>query len=217
MGVSVQVRKYWPATYTYVAARESVHGNFPHQPLNLAGPASVLPDVAGDAEVGAQFLDVLYRRHYCVLLRYAQRLTNGDRYEAEDITQETLLRAWQHADSLDMDEALRWLYVVARNLAISQLYRGRRARTVETSLDAADVCCSEDELERVLETWQMSDALRTLSLNHRAVLVELFYRRKSIAETASSLGVPPGTVKSRCHYGLRALANVLQERDVSTI
>jgi RNA polymerase sigma-70 factor (ECF subfamily) len=171
--------------------------------------------VAGDTEVGAQFLDVLYRRHYCVLLRYAQRLTNGDRYEAEDIAQETLLRAWQHADSLDLDEALRWLYVVARNLAISRLYRGRRSRTIETTLDAADLCGSEDELERVLETWQMIDALRTLSQNHRAVLVELFYRRKSIAEAASSLGVPPGTVKSRCHYGLRALGDALQERGLS--
>jgi RNA polymerase sigma-70 factor (ECF subfamily) len=188
--------------------------------VNPARRAPVLPGVAGDTELGAQFLDVLYRRHYCVLLRYAQRLTNGDRFEAEDITQETLLRAWQHADSLDMDldtdNVLRWLYVVARNLAISRLYRGRRSRTVETTLDTADLCGSEDDLERVLESWQMIDAMRTLSLNHRAVLVELFYQRKSIAETASALGVPPGTVKSRCHYGLRALADVLQERGVLT-
>jgi RNA polymerase sigma-70 factor (ECF subfamily) len=188
--------------------------------VNPAWGRSVLTDVAGNTELGAQFLDVLYRRHYCVLLRYAQRLTNGDRFEAEDITQETLLRAWQHADSLDMDldtdNVLRWLYVVARNLAISRLYRGRRSRTVETTLDTADLCGSEDDLERVLESWQMIDAMRTLSLNHRAVLVELFYRRKSIAETASALGVPPGTVKSRCHYGLRALADALQERGVLT-
>lgn len=157
---------------------------------------------------------MLYRRHYRALLHYALRLTNGDQYHAEDITQETLLRAWQHADSLDADNALRWLYTVARNLAISTLYRGPRARSIETDLTQAGSLASDDNIDQVLESWQVLDVLAELSDNHRAVLVELFYLRKSINEAAATLRVPAGTVKSRCHYALRALRDGLKERGV---
>jgi len=49
------------------------------------------------------------------------------------------------------------------------------------------------------------EALETLSPEHRDVLVELYYRGRSVVEAAAALGVPPGTVKSRSYYALRAL------------
>ena len=171
---------------------------------------SVAKDTAHDEE----FLGLLYSKYYGALLHYALRLTNGDQHHAEDIAQETLLRAWQHADSLDVDNALRWLYTVARNLAISTLHRGARTRITETDLEQARFVATDDDLDRVLLSWQILEALAGLSDRHRAVLVELFYKRKSVAEAAGTLGIPSGTVKSRCHYALRALRDALQERGV---
>lgn len=167
-----------------------------------------------EAGYDEEFLEALYRKHYQALIHYALRLSNGDRQHAEDIAQETLLRAWQHADSLDTEDMLRWLYTVARNHAISTLHRGARNRFAEVQIDQAGPLGIDDDLDRVLESWQVLEALRELTVDHRAVLVELFYRRRSMAEAASVLGVPDGTVKSRSHYALRALRDALEERGV---
>ena len=56
---------------------------------------------------------------------------------------------------------------------------------------------------------------RALSPEHRAVIVETYYRGRTVAEAARVLGIPPGTVKSRCHYALRALKLALAERGVT--
>ena len=61
----------------------------------------------------------------------------------------------------------------------------------------------------------VTDALLTLSDEHRVVVVRAYYRRQTIAEIAADLGIPPGTVKSRLHYGLRSLRLALQERGVT--
>ncbi len=66
-----------------------------------------------------------------------------------------------------------------------------------------------------MESWLVADALATLSPAHRAVIVETFYRGRSVAEAAEALGVPVGTVKSRAFYGLRALKLALRERGVT--
>jgi RNA polymerase sigma-70 factor (ECF subfamily) len=59
-------------------------------------------------------------------------------------------------------------------------------------------------------------ALLGLSPEHRAVLVECYFRGASVAEAAQRLGIPPGTVKSRTHYALRALRLALEESTEST-
>ena len=53
------------------------------------------------------------------------------------------------------------------------------------------------------------DALDRLSAEHRDVLVELYYRGRTVSEAADVLGVPAGTVKSRSYYALRAMKGVL--------
>jgi RNA polymerase sigma-70 factor (ECF subfamily) len=62
----------------------------------------------------------------------------------------------------------------------------------------------------------MSDALRRLTPAHRDVLLCLYYRRWTLAETASHLDIAVGTVKSRSTYALRALRLVLEEMEVPT-
>ncbi len=73
-----------------------------------------------------------------------------------------------------------------------------------------------DEIEHALDSWLVADAMSSLSGDHRAVLVETYYRGRSVAEAAAVLGIPPGTVKSRTFYALRALKLALEERGVTS-
>jgi RNA polymerase sigma-70 factor (ECF subfamily) len=155
-------------------------------------------------------LRTLYDEHAAALLGFVRRLVDGDRQHAEDIVQETLLRAWRHPDALTGDRTRPWLFTVARNLVISR-YRARRARAPEVPLPSGDVLVADDELDRAMLSWQVADALGKLTPAHRDVLVHLFFGGQSIAEAAAALGIPEGTVKSRSFYALRALRLVFEE------
>jgi RNA polymerase sigma-70 factor, ECF subfamily len=162
-------------------------------------------------------LRALYDAHASVLLAYAIRLTGGDRARAEDIVQETLIRAWRNLDRLDDSVApvRPWLFTVAQRVAIDA-HRARRARPTEVGDEMLAVLPGLDELEATLDRVVVTEALDSLSVEHRAVIVETYYRGRSVAETAEVLRIPPGTVKSRCYYALRALKLALVERGVST-
>jgi RNA polymerase sigma-70 factor (ECF subfamily) len=156
----------------------------------------------------------LYAEHAGALLRYALHLTSGDRQRAEDIVQETLLRAWLHPDAIAERPARPWLFAVARNLAVDA-YRARKARPREVGESALELIPAPDEADRALESWAVADALQTLRPDHRGVLLETYYRGRSVAEAAAALGIPPGTVKSRTFYALRALKLALEERGLA--
>jgi len=156
----------------------------------------------------------LYAEHAGPLLRYALHLTNGDRQRAEDIVQETLLRAWLHPEAIAERPARPWLFAVARNLAVDA-YRARRARPHEVGEAALELIPAPDEADRALESWAVADALRALRPEHRGVLLETYYRGRSVAEAAVVLGIPAGTVKSRTFYALRALKLALEERGLA--
>ncbi len=163
-----------------------------------------------------QLLRALYEEHGNVLFAQAIRLTGGDRGRAEDLVQETLLRAWRHPAVLDAGRgsARAWLFTTIRHLAIDA-WRRRGVRIDEVSTDAVPERPAPDEADRAVESWLVADALRRLSPAHREVLVECFYRGMSVAEAAARLGVPPGTVKSRTHYALRSLRLILEEMGVT--
>jgi RNA polymerase sigma factor (sigma-70 family) len=91
--------------------------------------------VAGTEAAEAALLKALYDEHAAILWRYAMRLT-GDASRAEDVVQETLLRAWQHPEVMDDPERSprAWLFTVARNMIIDER-RSPRFRMTASSLD----------------------------------------------------------------------------------
>jgi RNA polymerase sigma-70 factor (ECF subfamily) len=161
-------------------------------------------------------LRALYDEHGGPLLGYVLRLTGGDRPQAEDVVQETLLRAWRHPEALAGRPVRPWLFTVARNLVVD-LHRARRSRPPETGIDEQLLmtAAGSDDIDRALESWTVAEALADLSPQHRAVIVETYYRGRSVAEAAKALGIPAGTVKSRSYYALRALKLALEERGLA--
>jgi RNA polymerase sigma-70 factor (ECF subfamily) len=162
-------------------------------------------------------LRTLYDAHAAALFAFALRLTRGDRGRAEDIVQETLVRAWQHPQALEPSRgaARPWLFTVARRLAVDA-HRARGARPREVDDLALVSMSATDDIDAALDRLLVADALAALSPQHRAVLVEVFFRDRGIDGAATALGVPAGTVKSRTYYALRALKLALSERGVTT-
>jgi RNA polymerase sigma-70 factor (ECF subfamily) len=159
----------------------------------------------------------LYTEHAGALWRYAMRLT-GDHARAEDVVQETLLRAWQHPHVTDDSERSprAWLFRVARNLIIDER-RSVRFRSEVRSPDGSDEFeqCGPDEMNAALERLLIADALTHLSPEHRAVVRRSYYLGWTTAQIADDLQIAEGTVKSRLHYALHALRLTLQEIGVT--
>src|SRR5258708_26106299 len=133
----------------------------------------------------------LYAEHAGPLLRYALQRTSGDRQRAEDIVQETMLRAWMHPDAIAEGPARPWLFAVARNLAVDA-HRARRARPREVGEAALELVPAPDEAERALESWAVADAVKALRPDHRRVLLETYYRGRARSHAALTLGIPAG-------------------------
>lgn len=157
----------------------------------------------------------LYAEYGRMLLGYTYRLT-GDRQRAEDVVQETLLRAWRHAGSLSEDRgSVRgWLLTVARNVVID-MARASGVRPVEVGGDerTAASAAVPDQTTNVDNLVVVERALATLSPAHRAVLIEVYMNGLTATEAGQALGIPVGTVKSRTHHALRALRAQLGEID----
>lgn len=162
-------------------------------------------------------LAALYEAHAAPVWRYVVRLT-GDRAGAEDIVQETLLRAWRNPRILEQDPATMrsWLITVARNLVIDEARSARRRHEqVVAELPERGDASSGDDTDALFESLLVEEALAAVSAEHREVIVHAYFGGLSVAQTAAALGIPEGTVKSRMHYGLRALRLAFQERGVT--
>ena len=161
-------------------------------------------------------LRALHEEHGAALWSFCLRLTGHDRFQAEDLVQETLLRAWRHPEMMAASpgSVRGWLFTVARNLFIDQWRRRRNHPEVVT--DQLPERLEGDDTEQLLLSWMVAEAVRTLSEDHRTVLLHCYYQGRSVAECAQRLGIPEGTVKSRTHYALRALRLALEEMGVVT-
>ena len=158
----------------------------------------------------------LYRQYRVPLMAYVLRLTGGDRQQAEDVVQETMLRAWRQAGRLDLTEPslMPWLATVARRIVIDDKRR-KSARPAETGDGMLENAPAADTTEDMLRTVLVAEALQSLTPAHRQVLTETILRDRTVNQAAEALGIPVGTVKSRVYYALKALRVVLAERGVA--
>jgi RNA polymerase sigma-70 factor, ECF subfamily len=159
----------------------------------------------------------LYEEHARALWHYAWRLT-GDASRAQDVVQETLLRAWQHPEVTDDCErsARSWLFTVARHVIIDES-RSLRYRREVSAPDGSGVPepTGPDEVNAALDRMLINEALARLTPDHRAVVQRSYAQGWTTAEIAADLGIADGTVKSRLHYALRTLRRILSEMGVT--
>ncbi|HEX6451390.1 MAG TPA: sigma-70 family RNA polymerase sigma factor [Trebonia sp.] len=164
-------------------------------------------EAARDADAAVR---QLYARHAAALHVYVERFC-PDRASADDIVQETFIRAWRHLPQLGSDDrpVRPWLFRVARNLLIDAS-RAARSRPIIAQVQP-DEGRDDTGLNQVLDRQLVADALKQLSPAHRAVLVEIFYGGDSLARVARQLRIPHGTARSRLHYALQALRHQLED------
>jgi len=159
----------------------------------------------------SDLLRALHDEHAHALWSYVVGLTNGDRGRAQDIVQETLLRAWRNPAVLEQTagSGRSWLFTVAKRIVIDEWRSASRRPQVVT--DQVPEQKVEDTAQQSVDRQLVLAALRTLSTEHRQVLLECYFRGASVAEAAQTLGVPAGTIKSRTHYALHALRQAIDE------
>jgi RNA polymerase sigma-70 factor, ECF subfamily len=190
--------------------RKSASGTMARRSLQNS-QASPTPSVSQPDDA---FVRSLYSEHGEQLLGFALRLTGGDRHWAEDVRQETLLRAWRHADQLQHSahpSVMPWLKTVARHI-ISNDRRRRRCRPHEVDDTMLNVARVDDDTDQALQRIVIVDALRRISHAQRTVVVELYLRGRTVEEVAAMMQIPAGTVKSRAYYAVRTLRELLAPR-----
>jgi RNA polymerase sigma-70 factor, ECF subfamily len=172
-----------------------------------------LDDLSGDPDA---VIRQLYSRYAKALWGYVAPFC-PDRASADDIVQETFIRAWRHLPQLSADgrPVRPWLFRVARNLLIDA-DRAARARPMTVPGQPAGEPGTDSGLEEILDRQLVSAALQQLSPAHQIVLLETFYRGGTMATVARELGIPHGTARSRLHYALDAMRKQLEERDAIT-
>jgi RNA polymerase sigma-70 factor (ECF subfamily) len=152
---------------------------------------------------GEQLVTELYAQFKGGLHAHVLGLTNHDRQWTEDVVQETLIRAWQNAETLVRDPRMLrgWLLTVAR----------RRSRPQEVELTSPDTVGVADETDQRLSAMVINDVIGRLGEEHRAAIYETYVRGRTVREAALVLGIPEGTVKSRVYNAMKILRRALRE------
>jgi RNA polymerase sigma-70 factor (ECF subfamily) len=156
-------------------------------------------------------LNALYAEHAPALIAYVTRILS-DAHQAEDVVQETMVRAWRNAELLvpERGSVYGWLIRVAHNIAVDKI-RARKARPDEVEETAAVPRSHEDHASAVVDSVFGARALARLSPAHREVLHTVYFADCTASQAAKELGLPVGTVKSRTYHALRRLKAFVEE------
>lgn len=162
----------------------------------------------------------IYREHAPALRRFVSR-TSIDHARVDDVVQEAVLRVWRQAPEVTNMRA--YLFQTARNILID-MHRAAGRRVTEVADDRDDDSRARLDplatnpavaIDRALDQILVEDALARLQPDHRDVVIALYFRRLTVVEAASRLGIPAGTVKSRSYYAVRSLRAILDEMGVT--
>ncbi len=157
-------------------------------------------------------------RHRSAIARYIRKMVR-DSTEADDLTQETFLRAFRERSTLKDDSALlSWLYQIATHVCLDCLRRRSRMQTRNDEQHSEDLEIEDKHAESplaVVQRREMSDCVQryvaSLSDTYRAVLLLHDVDGLSAVEISELLGLPLTTVKMRLHRGRRKLEAMLHQ------
>lgn len=185
----------------------------PNRPAASEAPASDTDLVRRMQEDDLEAFEAFFRRHRALIERTAHALT-GDPHVAEEVLQDTFLRAYRHRQTLRLDVSpVPWLYRVALNLCYSRLGRRRLPEEPIGDSTAATLRDHAPEPAELTERAELRQAIRravaALPEKHQLVIVLYYLNGLSLQETADALGIRLGTAKSRIHYALHALRDHL--------
>ena len=139
----------------------------------------------------------------------------GDPDDAEDVAQETFLRAWNHLKRFDVTRPLRpWLLSIASNLASNRRRSAGRYLAALTRAfrdEPASSASIEEKSTRQMEASQLWKAVQTLSVPEQQIVYLRYFLELSVAETAQALQIAEGTVKSRLSRALERLRGIIQQ------
>jgi RNA polymerase sigma-70 factor (ECF subfamily) len=165
-------------------------------------------------------LQTIMERYGGAIRQYAYRKT-GDMQLAEEITQDTLLKVWQHATQERIYGYLKaWLLRVARNNTVDRLRRKRPIMEEFHAELAGNYLAFNQPAAEAEDAWiaeEIDSALAELQPIHREVLELIFYHGLHYSEVSAALGVPLGTVKSRRHDAMRALRAIWRRRGLMKV
>ena len=184
--------------------------------LTAVGPATCSPNGCAQlcTEHGMAAAHAAY--HARLLARARQIVVDPDL--AEDVVQEAFLRAWRACSSFDPagGPLVNWLLVITANTAIDMVKaRVRRPPLASGSANENAPATDANEIDLLILRSQLRHALSRIGARQRWALVETVLRDRPYAEVAAELGVTPGTLRTRVHYGLRRLRCVLETADAA--
>jgi RNA polymerase sigma-70 factor, ECF subfamily len=164
-------------------------------------------------------LTALVERHYDSLMGYLYRMTRGDRALAQDLAQETFLRALRGIGGYHYPRPFKpWLYAIATNLARNH-YTSADARRTENADEDADYASDAAPDAALLERDEAHAVIAALDMlpdHQREVIILSFYQSLSLQAIADTLDIPLGTVKSRLSIGVKRLRERMEaQNDVS--
>jgi RNA polymerase sigma-70 factor (ECF subfamily) len=153
-----------------------------------------------------------YDRHGAELYHFALSRLSDDA-AAQDVVQETIVRAWRAGERYDPAVAsLRtWLFAIARNVVIDHLAARRRAAALLALAADHGKDDMSDHGAALADVDLVSRALALISHDHRTAIVETYLRDRSYADVAAELGVSVSTLRSRVFHGLRQLRRATAE------
>ncbi len=166
--------------------------------------------VAGDPDAFGTIVARHRDRLWAVALR-----TTGDPEDASDALQDALVSAYRNAGSFRGEAAVTtWLHRVVVNACLDRMRRRRARPTVPLPEEDGEsgrrgIADPRDDLDRLELRMEIDRALRALPDDQRSAIVLVDVEGLSVAETAGILGIPEGTVKSRCSRGRARLAVAL--------
>jgi RNA polymerase sigma-70 factor, ECF subfamily len=175
----------------------------------LDRPTLIRHAVEGDSAAW----EALMRAHQEAVFRLAYLIV-GDPDDAEDVAQETFLRAWKHLKGFDPTRPLRpWLLSIASNLSSNRRRSAGRyfAALTRAFRDAPIPATTEEKSSKQFEANELWKAVQKLNMQDQQIVYLRYFLDLPIAEAAEVLQVAEGTVKSRLSRTLEKLRNIIKQ------